>query len=55
MNSVATRVSESEKQRKKLRLLYHVSGEGLRWSALVVLSHGGYNIKELRDPGGGGA
>jgi hypothetical protein len=44
MNSVTARVSESEKERKKLRLLYHVSGEGLRWNALVVLGHRGYNI-----------
>jgi hypothetical protein len=32
---------EAEK-RKKLNLLYHVSGEGLRRNALVVLSHGEY-------------
>jgi hypothetical protein len=44
MNNVVARVSESEKERKKLRLLYHVSGEGLRQSALFVLSHRGYNI-----------
>jgi hypothetical protein len=38
------RVSGSEKEKKKLSLLYHVSGEGLWQNALVVLSHGGYNI-----------
>jgi hypothetical protein len=31
-----------------------VSGEGLRRSALVVLSHRGYNIYGLGDPGGDG-
>jgi hypothetical protein len=46
MNSATTRVSGSgkEEKKKKLRLLYHVSGEGLRWNVLVVLSHRGYNI-----------
>jgi hypothetical protein len=44
MNNVVARVSGSGKEKKKLRLLYHVSGEGLRRNALVVLSHGGYNI-----------
>jgi hypothetical protein len=44
MNSVAARVSGSGKERKKLSLLYHVSGEGLQRNVLVVLSHGGYNI-----------
>jgi hypothetical protein len=45
MNSVAARVSGSEKEkRKKFRLLYHVSGEGLLRNMLVVLSHEGYNI-----------
>jgi hypothetical protein len=43
MNSATARVSGREKE-KKLRLLYHVSGEGLRRNALVVLSHRGYNI-----------
>jgi hypothetical protein len=47
-------LAEAEK-RKKLRLLYHVSGEGLRQNALVVLSHGGYNIYGLGNSGGGGA
>jgi hypothetical protein len=31
-----------------------VSGEGSRLNLLVVLSHGGYNIYGLGDPGGGG-
>jgi hypothetical protein len=44
MNSAVARVSGSGKEKKKLRLLHHVSAEGLRWNALVVLSHGGYNI-----------
>jgi hypothetical protein len=37
-------LAEAKKRRKKLRLLYHVSGEGLRRNALVVLSHRVYNI-----------
>jgi hypothetical protein len=44
MNSATARVSGSGKLKKKLRLLYHVSGEGLWRNVLVVLSHGGYNI-----------
>jgi hypothetical protein len=44
MNSAAARVGGSGKEEKKCMLLYHVSGEGLWRNALVVLSHGGYNI-----------
>jgi hypothetical protein len=43
MNSAVARVNRSGKE-KKLRLLYHVSGEGLRRNVLVVLSHRCYNI-----------
>jgi hypothetical protein len=43
MNSATARVSGIGKE-EKISLLYHVSGEGLRRNALVVLSHGGYNI-----------
>jgi hypothetical protein len=38
MYNAAARVSGSG---KKLRLLYHVSREGLRWNSLVVLIHRG--------------
>jgi hypothetical protein len=34
---------------------YHVSGEGLPRNWMNVLSHGGYNIYGLGDPGGGGS
>jgi hypothetical protein len=45
MNSAAARVSGSEKEkRKKLMILYHASGEGLRRNTFIVLSHRGYNI-----------
>jgi hypothetical protein len=36
-------------------LFLFVSGEGLSWNWMNVLSHGGYNIYELGDPGGGGS
>jgi hypothetical protein len=51
MSSAADRVSGSGKEKKKLRLLYHVSGEGFRRNAFVALSHGGYNIYGLEDLG----
>jgi hypothetical protein len=54
MNSVMASVSGSGKE-KKIRLLYHISREGLRWNVLVILSRRGYNIYGLGDPGGGGA
>jgi hypothetical protein len=44
MNSVTARVSGSGKEKKKLRLLYYVSEEGLQRITLVILSYGEYNI-----------
>jgi hypothetical protein len=37
-------LAEAKNRRKKLRLLYRVSGEELRRNALVVLNHRVYNI-----------
>jgi hypothetical protein len=38
-------LAEAEKEeKKKNRLLYHVSGEGWPLNRLILLSHGGYNI-----------
>jgi hypothetical protein len=40
---------------ERLGFDYYVSGDGLSQNWMVVLSHGGYNIYGLRDPGGGGS
>jgi hypothetical protein len=49
-NSTTDRVSGS---RKNSGSDYHVSGEGLSRNWMVVLSHRGYNIYGLGEPGGG--